>query len=148
MKNNYRLHLTPNPLSLLREGALIPTSHSRDESPMILGVGGMRPSMQKGYSSFVIHHLSFALLVLFFTTAASLSLRAQGGHIVTIRPDRAAPGMNAVVEVLTLAGNRGRPFGYDALDSEVSVILVHPADSARVVISPPIVSWNGRLIQI
>jgi hypothetical protein len=91
-------------------------------------------------------HLSF----LIFMFAVAIPLRAQEVPIVTMRPDRAAPGMNVVVELLTSYNdlNASRPFGYDALDSDVSVNFVHPADTARIMIGPPIVSWNGRLIQI
>ncbi|HET6402262.1 MAG TPA: choice-of-anchor D domain-containing protein [Candidatus Kapabacteria bacterium] len=63
------------------------------------------------------------------------------------RPDRAAPGMNVVVEILAPVG-RLRPFGYDSLDAGNTIVLVHPADSNRVLFGPPIVSWNGNLIQV
>ncbi len=103
------------------------------------------------YLSFVIRpfgklragYLSF----LIFMLAVVIPLRAQEVPIVTMRPDRAAHGMNVVVELLT-SYNDFRPFGYDALDSDVSVNFVHPADTARVMIGPPIVSWNGHLMQI
>jgi len=95
------------------------------------------------HSQFAIRHLS--ILVLMFVWV--LPVRAQVGHIVTIRPDRAAPGMNVVVELLTRIDDP-RPFGYDALDSLVSVNLVDRADTGRMTVGPPIVSWNGRLIQI
>ncbi len=90
----------------------------------------------------------FSLLILSLVFA--FPLRAQIAHIVTVRPDRAAPGMNVVVELLTPAVslNVPSPFGYDVLDSNISIILIHPADTNRVTIGPPIVSWKGRLIQI
>ena len=97
----------------------------------------------KPHWSLDIRYLSF----IFFILAVSFPVRAQVGHIVTIRPDRAAPGMNVVVELLARDSDE-RPFGYDVLDSLVSVNLVNLADTERVTIGPPIVSWNGRLIQI
>ncbi|HEX5316506.1 MAG TPA: hypothetical protein VFX22_07645, partial [Candidatus Kapabacteria bacterium] len=68
-------------------------------------------------------------------------------HIATFRPDRAAPGMNVIMEILAPAGIE-RPFGYDSLDAGNLIVLVHPADSNRVIFGPPIVSWNGNLIQV
>jgi Abnormal spindle-like microcephaly-assoc'd, ASPM-SPD-2-Hydin len=95
------------------------------------------------HSLFVIRHLSIIVM----TLATAFPLRAQVSQIVTVRPDRVAPGMNVVVELLTRY-DAPRPFGYDVLDSLVSISLVNLADTARVVLGPPIVSWNGRLIQI
>ncbi len=95
------------------------------------------------HSSLVIFYWLCLLLIL----GIAVPVRAQVGHIVTIRPDRAAPGMNVVVEVLARDSDV-RPFGYDVLDSSVSVVLANPSDTNRVRIGPPIVSWNGRVIQI
>ncbi len=95
------------------------------------------------HSSFVLRYLVILVCAMVFVSSA----RAQVGHIVTVRPDRAAPGMNVVVELLTRY-DAPRPFGYDALDSLVSIAAIHPADTSRIVIGPPIVSWNGRLLQI
>src|ERR1035441_10544196 len=69
-------------------------------------------------------------------------------HVTAIRPDRAAPGMNVVLEVLTLANDPGHPFGNDGLATGDSVVLVNPHDTSRVVFGPPEVSWNGRMLQI
>jgi hypothetical protein len=87
-------------------------------------------------------HLSF----IFFSLFAAFPLRAQV-PIVTMRPDCAAPGMNVVVEVLIPAADE-RLLGVDALNSGVSVNLINPSDTNRVTIGPPIVSWNGRVMQI
>jgi hypothetical protein len=93
--------------------------------------------------SFIIRHLSFLILAI----VIAIPIHAQGSKVVTIRPDCAAPGMNVVVELLT-RDSAPRPFGNDALDSLVIVSVLQPSDSARVMFGPPIVSWNGRLIQI
>ncbi len=96
----------------------------------------LHPSFVSGYLLLLILALSFAF-----------PAQAQVGHIVTIRPDRAAPGMNVVVELLA-RGSDFRPFGYDALDSSVRFVLLNAADTDRVIVGPTIVTWNGRVLQI
>src|SRR5579872_6293739 len=91
-----------------------------------------------------IGYFSFAFC---FLSLLAISVPAQQLPIATFRPDRAAPGMNVVVEILAPAGG-SRPFGYDSLDAGNIIELVHSADSNRVVFGPPIVSWNGNLIQV
>ena len=84
---------------------------------------------------------------MFFLLATALPLHAQPVPIVTMRPDRAAPGMNVVVEVLIPFAD-DRLLGVDALDSGISVNLINRSDTNRLMIGPPIVSWNGRVMQI
>jgi hypothetical protein len=94
------------------------------------------------HSSFIIRHLSLLIL----TFAFAIPIYAQV-PIVTMRPDRAAPGMNVVVEVLLPAADAGL-YWVDALNSDVSVNLIDPSDTNRVMIGTPIISWHGRVMQI
>jgi hypothetical protein len=96
------------------------------------------------------HHPSFVICFsAFFTLLLLIAFPAQAqvGHIVTIRPDRAAPGMNVVVELLARESDP-RPFGYDVLDSSVRIVLLNAADSERVIVGPTVVAWNGRVLQV
>src|SRR5437879_6437165 len=88
---------------------------------------------------------AFCLLIpaaLFF---ASSSVHAQ--NIVCLRPDRAAPGMNVIVEVLTRVTSSER-LGLPGLDTASSKCYpVHASDTNRIVIGPVQVSWSGHLMQ-
>ena len=90
-----------------------------------------------------IRNLFFAFVLVLF----SGSLRSQPIHIATIRPDEAAPGMNVVLEILSVNENL-RPFGLDGLDSRSQIVLVHPQDTNRIVFGPVEVSWDGRVLQV
>ena len=71
---------------------------------------------------------------------------SSSAQIVTIRPDRAAPGMNVLVELLF--PKHAQPIGYDTLASGNSITVLHPSDTNRIVVGPSITSWNGHLLQI
>lgn len=61
-------------------------------------------------------------------------------------PDAAAPGMNVVVETYAPAHAFGS-FGNDTLAPvEIGLEFVNPSDSARLIIGPSVVSWDGRLL--
>ena len=67
-------------------------------------------------------------------------------EIRSIFPDGAGPGMSLVVEFAAPYNNVGA-FGPDGIRSgDLTVELVNPADNARLVIGPTIVSWDGRLV--
>ena len=91
-----------------------------------------------------------ALFPLFLTTA---TMTAQPPQIAYIIPDIGAPGMNTLVEIIAPIAPKG-PFAPSSVDptsglipqSAVSVEFVRPEDSNRVVISPVVVNWDGRLI--
>lgn len=71
---------------------------------------------------------------------------STGPRTTLLLPDAAAPGMDLVVETFAPALGFGS-FGPDGHDpSAVALELVDPADSARVVIGPSVVSWSGRLL--
>ena len=129
MRKNYESSLTPNPPLPAGRGGLC------SPSPAGRGGWGVRPAIQFLHLSFIILAIAFAIPV-----------HAQV-PIVTMRPDCAAPGMNVVVEVLIPAAD-ARLLGVDALKAGVSVNLVRSSDTNRVTIGPPIVSWNGRVMQI
>lgn len=67
-----------------------------------------------------------------------------------VTPDICAPGIGVYVEIVAPAGSFGS-FGTDQVHlntatSAVRIEYVRPADSARLVRSPLVVSWTGRLI--
>lgn len=65
-----------------------------------------------------------------------------------IIPDIGTPGMNTYMEVIApqnKLGNFGATDDFIAT-GQVNVETVNPADTNRVVISPPIVSWQGRML--
>lgn len=67
-------------------------------------------------------------------------------RVRSILPDVAAPGMSLVVEIYGDYGAH-RLFGTDTLDpAGVRVETVDPADAARLVVGPSVVSWDGRLL--
>lgn len=71
------------------------------------------------------------------------SARSESAYML---PDAAAPGMSVVVETFAPPNAFGS-FGRDTLDpANVGLEFVDPADSARIVIGPSIVSWGGRLL--
>ncbi|GEM_PF-3330052 len=111
---------------------------------MRCGVNINRSRVDAQYLTWVKSVLFCVLILLCFAS----SLRAQI-HIATIRPDRAAPGMNVALEILS--SDAIRPFGDDGLNTGTladQIILVNPLDSERVVFGVPEVSWSGRLMQL
>jgi hypothetical protein len=91
------------------------------------------------------------LLQLLATLFLLLLLSAQKGNAqphTYIMPDVGTPGMNTYVEVLSTADSIGKFIIADGFASPLtlSVKLRIPGDSARVRISPGMVSWDGRLL--
>jgi len=61
-------------------------------------------------------------------------------------PDAAASEMNVVVEAIAPFREKGA-FGADGFHGDtVALQLRNPADTARVVVGPSVVSWDGRLV--
>jgi hypothetical protein len=79
------------------------------------------------------------------------SLSAQPS-ISAVIPDICSPGMNIAMEILAPASEKGA-FGTDGiyLNNRSDIIRVQtliPADSNKIVFSPFIISWEGRVISI
>ncbi len=63
-----------------------------------------------------------------------------------IHPDAAAPGMSVVVEAVAPQRQHGS-FGSDGFQKNaVRMEVVRPADTARLIFGPSVVSWDGRLV--
>jgi hypothetical protein len=65
-------------------------------------------------------------------------------------PDIGTPSMNTYIEIFAPA-NAQDSFGQDGIytnnpDANVRVVPANPSDSAKIIISPLVVSWRGRLI--
>lgn len=88
--------------------------------------------------------IAFTLL---FLLLRNQPLAAQP-TISYIIPDIGTPGMNTYVEVIGPQNKSGNFGGTNDVigNGQVSVQTVNPADTNRVMISPPIVSWQGRMI--
>ena len=79
------------------------------------------------------------------------SLSAQPS-ISAVIPDICSPGMNIAMEILAPASKKGA-FGTDGiyLNNRSDIIRVQtliPGDSNKIVFSPFIISWEGRVISI
>jgi hypothetical protein len=71
---------------------------------------------------------------------------ALAPRIAYMHPDVAAAGMNVVVETVAPYRERGG-FGLDGFHMDsVRLELIDRADSARVVVGPSVVSWDGRVV--
>lgn len=95
-----------------------------------------------------IIYISLFLVGMFFQW---YSLSAQPS-ISAVIPDICSPGMNIAMEILAPASKKGA-FGTDGiyLNNKSDIIRVQtliPADSNKIVFSPFIVSWEGRVISI
>lgn len=93
-----------------------------------------------------LRHLISAILVL--PLVVLLTGQASGQPHTYIIPDIGTPGMNTYVEVISTVDSIGKFLIADGPASPVAltVLFVNPADSLRVRISPPIVSWDSRLL--
>jgi hypothetical protein len=94
--------------------------------------------------------LDRALLVLMglLISLAPTLVMAQGPTIMHIQPDVAAPGMTVAVEILAHVDSIGA-FGSDGIaPSGLSVRLLDNFDTQRVIVGIPVVSWQGRMIQV
>ena len=95
-----------------------------------------------------IIYISLFLAGMFFQW---YSLTAQPS-ISAVIPDICSPGMNIAMEILAPASEKGA-FGTDGiyLNNRSDIIRVqtlNPADSNKIVFSPFIISWEGRVISI
>lgn len=73
---------------------------------------------------------------------------AQWPTIAHIQPDVAAPGMSIAVEILAHVDSVGA-FGNDGLaPAGLSIKLIEAFDTQRVIVGIPVVSWQGRMIQV
>ena len=95
-----------------------------------------------------IIYISLVLVGMFFQWC---SLSAQPS-ISAVIPDICSPGMNIAMEILAPASEKGA-FGTDGiyLNNRSDIIRVQtliPADSNKIVFSPFIISWEGRVISI
>ena len=95
-----------------------------------------------------IIYISLFLVGMFFQWC---SLSAQPS-ISAVIPDICSPGMNIAMEILAPASEKGA-FGTDGiyLNNRSDIIRVQtliPADSNKIVFSPFIISWEGRVISI
>lgn len=91
-----------------------------------------------------------------YTTLLILLLLAVTAHaqprVAYMIPDIGAPGMNTYVEIVA-PHDASQTFGNSLISmnvgdgtDNVSVQPDNPADAARIVVGPVVVSWNGRLI--
>ncbi len=76
------------------------------------------------------------------------SRRRMLPEVRSILPDVAAPGMSLVVELRGAYDNHGL-FGPDGLlPQDLAILPTDPGDSARLIIGPSVVSWEGRLVSV
>lgn len=69
-------------------------------------------------------------------------------HIAYVQPDQATPGMTLALEILAPVTATGS-FGADGFaPGTISIVFSDPTDSTRATFGIPVVSWNGRLIQV
>ena len=72
----------------------------------------------------------------------------RGQRIVRLRPDRVAPGMNVVVEIITRVTSSA-PLGSPGLaDASTKCYPLNPSDTNRILIGPVEVSWRSHLMQM
>ena len=89
-----------------------------------------------------------ALLLLLSTIAVEAIAQPQIAYII---PDIGVEGMNTYVEIIapvTAIGTFLPSTGDETIYSPqtISIKFLNPLDSERVVVSPCVVSWEGRLI--
>jgi len=95
-----------------------------------------------------IIYISLFLVGMFFQWC---SLSAQPS-ISAVIPDICSPGMNIAMEILAPASKKGA-FGTDGIylnnkSDTIRVQTLIPGDSNKIVFSPFIISWEGRVISI
>ena len=97
--------------------------------------------------------LRFALTCLFILTSFSsfIPLYSQS-TISAVIPDLCSPGMNIAMEILAPASEKGA-FGTDGIylnnsSDNIRVQTLNPVDSNKIIFSPFIISWEGRVISI
>lgn len=90
--------------------------------------------------------LASSLLAVLLLTAAAIA-QPQISYII---PDIGAAGMNTYVEFIAPTGANGSfgpvgLFSNDPAGADIRIAPANPADSARIVVGPIVVSWGGRL---
>ncbi len=94
----------------------------------------------------MIFRICTIVLVVFFASVQGVQAQA----ISYIIPDIGTPGMNTYVEVIgpyDQPGNYGTDGFYPNNDGDaLRLECVNPDDSAKIIIGPLVVSWNGRMI--
>lgn len=86
------------------------------------------------------------LVAILLLTAITAMLVAQP-QISYIIPDVGTPGMNTSVEIIAPVAAPGA-FGAEGMSAPnaVTIEFVNPADSNYIVVSPVVISWEGRLL--
>ncbi|MGE5479626.1 MAG: hypothetical protein ACM3U1_04265 [Chloroflexota bacterium] len=87
----------------------------------------------------------FTLLTIILLTAISSWAQLPVASYMT--PDVGSPGMNIYIEIIAPTDANGT-FGADGRQAGIRVRPATLADTAKIVFSQPIVSWNGRLISV
>ena len=91
----------------------------------------------------------FAAVVLLFVVCLRVSAQPQIAYII---PDVGAEGMNTYVEIIAPVGAKGtfQPGSGSGVGiypiANISIRFVNPLDSNRIVVSPCVVSWEGRML--
>jgi len=89
-------------------------------------------------------------LHLFVLLLCAITYTLSAQQIAYIIPDIGAPAMNTYVEIIA-PYDAVNNFGNDGFylnnpNDNIRIELMRPADSAKIVFGPLVVSWNGRLI--
>lgn len=90
-----------------------------------------------------------AILIGSFCCYMPSNLLAQRMPFIShIQPDAAAPGMTVALEILSHVDSLNA-FGPDGIGpSNLKIQFENPSDTQRVIVGIPVVSWNGRMIQV
>jgi len=93
--------------------------------------------------------VSFPVYIIISILFCFQTIQAQP-KIATIIPDICSPGMNIYLEIMAPSdslGAFGTPgFSLNNPNSSVRVRALRDADTSKVIFSPCIISWDGRLI--
>ncbi|MGA1278341.1 MAG: hypothetical protein ACO30P_07970 [Candidatus Kapaibacteriota bacterium] len=95
--------------------------------------------------------IALVTLLLTITILSAIHLKAQP-NIAVIIPDLCTPGLNTALEIMSPANQKGS-FGNDGFylnnpGDEIRVKTLRDADSNKIIFSPFIISWEGRLISV
>ncbi|MGA1414643.1 MAG: hypothetical protein ACO323_06325, partial [Candidatus Kapaibacteriota bacterium] len=95
--------------------------------------------------------IALVTLLLTITILSAIHLKAQP-NIAVIIPDICTPGLNTALEIMSPANQKGS-FGNDGFylnnpGDEIRVKTLRDADSNKIIFSPFIISWEGRLISV
>jgi hypothetical protein len=86
--------------------------------------------------------------ILFLLAALRLTAQVVPPQIAYIIPDIGTPGMNTYVELIAPVDRFGKFGTSDGIfpASALQIKLVNAADSNRVIVSPCVASWDGRML--